>query len=85
MSPAELETAGKVAVHREEDVAEPDAIDRRNNPRLDIATGIFTIVTGGALWLGTRLLALNGGVYIVAWGPIAYGIVRLTRGLRALR
>ncbi len=84
MSPAELEAAGRLAARPEEEAAERDGADHRTNPRLDIATGIFSILAGSAIWLGTWLLAWNGGVYIIAWGPIVYGIVRLGWGLRAL-
>ncbi len=48
---------------------------------MDVMSGIFGIAAGIAITGATYALALNGGIYMVAWGPMAFGLVRLLRGL----
>jgi len=62
---------------------EPDPSTQEMRTRMDVMTGIFGIVGGLGITIVTYSWALNGGVYLVAWGPMVFGIHRLTRALEA--
>ena len=63
-----------------EDPAETAEEARERQGRMDVMVGIFGIFGGIAITAGTYALALNGEVYLVAWGPIVFGVLRLVRG-----
>ena len=54
---------------------------RELQARLDVRTGVFGILAGVAITLGTIIFPTERGTSLVAWGPIAYGVFRLVRGL----
>jgi hypothetical protein len=56
-----------------------ESLERRS--RMDVATGAFCVLVGIAGTAATYVMALPGGVYMVAWGPMVFGIMRLMRGL----
>lgn len=56
-----------------------DAQERR--ARSDVLTGVFGILAGAAITFGTMVFPTERGTSLVAWGPIAYGVYRLVRGL----
>lgn len=47
----------------------------------DIGTGLALMVVGIIITVVTYNAAAGGGVYVVAWGPVVYGFLRLMRGL----
>ena len=55
-----------------------ELLERRS--RMDVATGAFCVLAGVAITAATYVMALPGGVYMVAWGPMVFGIMRLMRG-----
>jgi hypothetical protein len=60
------------------------AADRRAAAGRDIGIGILLLVIGIAVTAGTYGAASSspsGGHYVLAYGPIAVGVVRLFRGL----
>jgi len=58
---------------------------RERQARVDVVTGISVIVAGLVVTAGTYALALNGGVYLIAWGPMLFGVLRLSRGVYAAK
>ena len=61
-----------------------DQYQNRNNDGLngDVILGIILIVVGIAITAITHEQASKqGGTYIVAFGPIIFGVIRLIRGL----
>ncbi len=56
-----------------------ETVERRS--RMDVVTGAFCVLVGLAVTAATYRMALPGGVYMVAWGPMVFGIMRLVRGL----
>ena len=49
--------------------------------RLDVQSGVFAVLAGIAITIGTMFFPTNRGTSLVALGPILYGVVRLARGL----
>jgi hypothetical protein len=58
---------------------------RETSARLAIITGAFVVLAGLGATIATYALAWSGGVYILAWGPMVYGFIRLLDGLSAHR
>lgn len=58
----------------------PDDL-RQRRARSDVRTGVFGILAGLAITAGTMVFPTEQGTYLFAWGPIAYGVYRLARGL----
>jgi len=54
---------------------------RERQARLDVRTGVFGILAGLAITVGTIMFPTERGTSLFAWGPIAYGVFRLARGL----
>jgi hypothetical protein len=50
-----------------------------------IGFGIAWLVFGVVITAWTYSLASQGGVYIIAWGPVLYGIYRIVRGVLLLQ
>jgi hypothetical protein len=68
----------------QEDVIEsaaPPEDERQRQARLDVRTGAFGILAGVAITIGTIMFPTERGTSLFAWGPIAYGVFRLVRGL----
>lgn len=47
----------------------------------DMLRGGITFVIGLVITIWTYASALNGGVYVVAWGAIIFGAIRFFRGM----
>ena len=60
---------------------EPPEDLRERQARLDVQTGVFGIVAGLVITVGTIIFPTERGTSLLAWGPIAYGVFRLARGL----
>lgn len=58
----------------------PEELQKRQ-ARSDVLTGVFGILAGAAITIGTMVFPTERGTYLFAWGPIAYGAYRLGRGL----
>jgi hypothetical protein len=54
---------------------------RDRQATLDVRTGVFGILAGLAITFGTIMFPTVSGTSLLAWGPIAYGVFRLVRGL----
>ena len=54
---------------------------RVNAYKRKMRNGILWAVGGTVVAVSTYTAALQGGVYFVAWGAIAYGIIDFLRGL----
>lgn len=52
--------------------------------RRSIRSGAVSLVIGVVITVFTYAAAAGGGVYIVAWGPMVYGLYRIVSGLRLL-
>jgi hypothetical protein len=63
------------------DSDEPPEDLRERQARLDVRTGVFGILAGVAITVGTIIFPTERGSSLLAWGPIAYGVFRLVRGL----
>jgi hypothetical protein len=50
-----------------------------------IGFGIFWLVIGIVITVWSYSLAAQGGVFIVAWGPVIYGVYRIVRGILLLQ
>jgi len=53
-----------------------------------IAIGLLVTVVGVVLTAATYAMAAsnpNGGHYVIAFGPVIFGLLTLARGIRALR
>ena len=56
--------------------------ERRSRKSKDIVFGLILLVVGLALTLGTYDSASrSGGTYIIAYGPMIVGVIKLFRGL----
>lgn len=49
-----------------------------------VIVGAVFVVIGLAISIGTIALAAPGGTYVVAWGPVGFGLFRVVRGLISL-
>lgn len=49
----------------------------------DITVGAIWFAVGGLITLAT--MASDATVYVVAWGPMAYGVFRIIKGVLAVR
>ncbi|HUQ05639.1 MAG TPA: hypothetical protein VM261_24215 [Kofleriaceae bacterium] len=47
----------------------------------DIAIGLLLMLGGIMVTVLTYDAASGGGMYVIAWGPVVYGFLRLMRGL----
>jgi hypothetical protein len=58
-------------------------LDARNEASANIVRGAMVLGIGLAVTLGTRLLAQGsgGGYYVVAWGAVVFGAMRLIYGI----
>ena len=66
-------------------MAESLAREKRNRANGDIVFGIILLVVGIAITSFTYDSASqSGGTYIIAYGPIIVGIIKLIRGLARL-
>ena len=52
-----------------------------NSGSSDIAVGLALMAIGILITVVTYNAAAGGGVYVVAWGPVIFGFIRLMRGL----
>ena len=56
--------------------------EQRSQARTDIVVGLLLLIVGIAITSATYSSAsTQGGTYIVAYGPIIFGVIRLFRGL----
>jgi hypothetical protein len=56
--------------------------ERRSRKQTDVVLGLLFLVVGLAITFGTYDSASQqGGTYIIAYGPIVFGVIRLFRGL----
>lgn len=78
LDPSVLEAREAMMAAEVEDAATEDAAMQS---RMSVMTGVFCIVIGVGGSLVTYALALPGGVYVVAWGPVVYGAIQLVRGM----
>ncbi len=63
-------------------IAEAQRSEIRSKAVADIVFGIILLVVGIAITAATYDSASRqGGTYIVAYGPMAFGIIKLIRGL----
>jgi hypothetical protein len=55
--------------------------------RKAIAMGLILVVVGLVIWIGSLMLAAanGGGTYVIAWGPVVFGIIRVVAGFKELR
>lgn len=65
-------------MQRQIDLAESAARGKK-----DITVGAIWFAVGGIITLAT--MASDASVYIVAWGPMAYGAFRIIKGIIAVR
>lgn len=72
-------------VSPEQMMMEADRAQRRSRAQGDIIFGIILLVIGIAITAFTYDSASRqGGTYIVAYGPIVVGVIKLIRGLATL-
>jgi hypothetical protein len=70
-------------------LAEPTLVDLRRQAAVVGKEGGRHMMLVGALWFGggaavtllTCAASANGGVYLLAWGPMIYGAIHFFRGL----
>jgi hypothetical protein len=62
----------------------PSISEQRSRASLNIAFGIVLILIGVGITVATRQSASGGGTYIIAYGPVVVGVIRLFRGLAGL-
>jgi uncharacterized membrane protein len=56
--------------------------EQQSQARTDIVVGLLLLIVGIAITSATYSSASQqGGTYIVAYGPIIFGVIRLFRGL----
>ncbi|MBF9072644.1 hypothetical protein [Streptacidiphilus fuscans] len=97
--PATVETAVSEPAVLETAVLEPAVTQVRYKPdpadaarqaareakgKRHIGFGIAWLVAGVLITVITYAQAAGGGVYVVAWGPMVYGIYRIVSGARLL-
>ena len=57
----------------------------RARARRQLAVGVAMVMIGGVITLATYGSAAGGGgTYIIAYGPIIFGVIRIVRSLSAL-
>lgn len=49
--------------------------------QMDLVVGALFLLGGLALTIITFAAASGGGTYVLAWGPMLYGIIRIVKGL----
>jgi hypothetical protein len=56
--------------------------ERKSRKQADVAIGLLLVVLGLAITIGTYDSASqSGGTYVIAYGPMIVGVIRLFRGL----
>ena len=55
--------------------------ERRKAAVGEMLTGVGLIVVGGVITGGTYLLTGPGGVFLVTWGLVAWGVIKTCMGL----
>ena len=62
--------------------AHPETVTTADNTKSDdVAVGILWLAGGILVTALTYAAASDGGVYIIAYGPVIYGAIRLLKGL----
>jgi hypothetical protein len=54
---------------------------REQQATSDVRNGVFGLLAGVAITVGTIIFPTERGASLFAWGPMAYGLFRLARGL----
>jgi hypothetical protein len=60
---------------------------RAKAARKSIVRGLVLVVVGLVIWIGSLMLAAasGGGTYVIAWGPVVFGLIRVVAGFKELR
>ncbi len=50
----------------------------------ELGAGVLLFLIGLVITVGTYSMASGGGMYVISWGPMAFGAIRAVKGLLKL-